>query len=63
MGVGRWCQGKPTLEKRYVSRDLKKNRKPGVRSVGAPSLLGRGNSMYEGLKAETNGKMTILAEG
>lgn len=51
------------MEKRYVSRDLKKNRKFGVRSVGVSSFLGRGNSMYEGFKVEINGKMIILVEG
>lgn len=37
--------------------------KPGVGKGGAQSIWGRGNSTYEGLKAETSRKTSSMAAG
>lgn len=38
------------------------NGKPGVGRGAAQSILGRGNRVYEGLKAVTNRRMSSMAE-
>lgn len=62
LGPGDGSQGKAALNKCYISRDLK-NEWKGWRRKGRGSSLWAEIEIGEGLEAETNKKMSSMAEG